>query len=243
MVHSINFNNITVIDNEKSLNNTSDNKVSNALNYSFDSFINVKNKKKFYHNDVDFNINNNKIIKNNIEFPQGKTYKCIGPCFPANTLYYHPFTLQAMKSKKNTCPIKEQQIKNKKKLRDTCELDENYDYENYDVFSDVVQIAISEKKFLEQIYNIKNIYDAELFISNDVKELPNITQRRILNCIYIVYRDNDNFPNQNYLKLIKEHIKKTHDLKIKRKKLLTIIMDNKYKQLWKNIFDDIIIIK
>ena len=180
------------------------------------------------------------IYNDNIDFPQGNKYKCIGPCFPANMLYYHPLTLQAIKSKNNSCPIELQKIGDKIKIKDKCTLNEKYNYNNYDMFADVIQVATSDNNFLEQIYNIKNIYDVELFLENNMKQLPNLSQIRIINSIYKVYRDNDSFPSNNFVSLVKSLIKKNHDIKIKSKKILSKIMENKYSNKWNNIINGII---
>lgn len=179
-------------------------------------------------------------ISENIEFPQGEKYKCIGPCYPANMLYYHPITLQAIKSKHDSCPINVQQIGNKKKIKDRCLLNENYDYENYDMFADVVQVATSYNVFLEQIYNIKDINEVELFLANNIKQLPKLSQKRILNCIYKVYRNNDFFPSENFITLVKELVKYYYEIEMKTKKIISKIMDNKHNSEWNNLFDSLI---
>jgi hypothetical protein len=180
----------------------------------------------------------NNFNKENIDFPQGNKYKCIGPCYPANTLYYNPISLQAIKSKNDSCPIypRLNEHTGKVKIKDKCVINENYDYENYDIFDDVVQVATSDNTFLEQIYNIKNIYDVELFLENDIKQLPILSQKRLLNSIYKVYRDNDSFPNDTFVSLIKNLIKKKYNVKIKSKIILGKIMDNKYGKIWNNLF-------
>lgn len=197
---------------------------------------------------VDTNIKKKAIVKqkrtthfnndNNIDFPQGNQFKCIGPCYPANTLYYNPISLQAIKSKKDSCPIYPNlnEGTGKVKIKDKCILNKNYNYENYDIFDDVVQVATTDNTFLEQIYNIKNIYDVELFLENDIKQLPNLSQKRIMNSIYKVYRDNDSFPSNNFVFLAKNFIKKNYDVKIKSKMLLGKIMDNKHGKKWENLF-------
>ena len=182
---------------------------------------------------------NTKIIEN-FEFPKGRNYKCIGPCYPANMLYYHPLTLQAIKSKNSSCPIELQKIGDTIKIKDKCILNENYDYENYDMFSDVVQVATSDNVFLKQIYNIKTIYDVELFLENNIRQLPNLSQKRILNSIYRVYRDDDSFPNNNFISLVKILINYYYKIDMKSKKIISKIMDNKHTKLWDNIFENLI---
>jgi hypothetical protein len=174
------------------------------------------------------------------DFPQGNKFKCIGPCYPAYTLYYHPLTLQGIENKYDSCPIEDEIVNNKVKRSDKCVLNKDYDFDSYDVFADVIQVATSNDVFLQQIYNIKNIYDCELFLDNNIKQLPNLSQKRILNSIYQVYRDNDSFPSNNYLDLVKKLIKTLYSVKIKSKTIITKIMDNKHKKRWTDIFNYLI---
>jgi len=198
-----------------------------------------KNKKSKSKNNIKKNIKQNRI--NNIdnidnEFPQGNKFKCIGPCYPANTLYYNPLTLQAIKSKSISCPIFPIKINNKIKIKDKCHINENYDLDNYDMFVDVVQLAQTYNSFLQDIYNIKNIYDVELFLDNNIMQLPSLSQKRLINSIYKVYRDNDNFPNKKFLSITKNLIKKKYDITIKSKKILSKIMENKFNEYWNDMF-------
>ena len=223
---TINKDNINLITPRSNLKIKSSSKKNNSKKN-----INTKTKQKRL-----TNINYN----DNTEFPQGDKYKCIGPCYPANMLYYHPLTLQAIKSKKNSCPIEQHKVGDKIKIKDKCVLNENYDYENYDMFADVIQVATSDEVFLDQIYNIKNIYDVELFLDNNIIQLPILSQKRILNSIYKVYRDNDSFPSSNFIALVKSVIKKNYDIEIKSKKILSKVMDNKHGKKWNNLFSDLL---
>jgi hypothetical protein len=221
-----NKNNVNVVSSQsKKLSRT-------KKNINKKKYLNIKDYKKIKRISAVKEINN----KNIIEYPEGNKYKCIGPCYPANMLYYHPLTLQAIKSKSISCPIKQQKIGNKIKIKDKCTLNPDYDFSNYDMFADIVQIATSDKLFLEQIYNIKNIYDVELFINNNIKQLPLLSQKRILNSIYKVYRDNDAFPNEDFIKLIKNIIYDVFNIKIKSKNILSKIMNNKYNDYHNDLF-------
>ena len=175
-----------------------------------------------------------------VEFTKGDKYNCIGPCYPANKLYYHPLTLQAIKNNTSTCPTQLYKIDNNIKIHDNCILNENYNYDNYDLFSDVVQIAMSDNIFLEQIYNIKNIVNVELFLENDIKQLPILSQKRILNSIYRVYRDYDSFPNKNFISPVKNFIKYQYNIDIKSKEIISKIMQNKHKKNWTNLFENLV---
>jgi hypothetical protein len=183
---------------------------------------------------------NNIQASENVEFPKGDKYKCIGPCYPANKLYYHPLTLQAIKNNTSTCATQLYKIDNNIKIHDKCILNENYNYDNYDLFSDVIQIAMSDNIFLEQIYNIKNIVNVELFLDNDIKQLPILSQKRILNSIYRVYRDYDSFPNKNFISPVKNFIKYNSGINIKSKEIISIIMENKHKKIWEDLFENLV---
>lgn len=174
-----------------------------------------------------------------IEFPQGQKFKCIGPCYPANMLYYHPLTLQAIKSKSNSCPIEQQKIGSKIKIKDKCEPIKDYNFDSYDLFADPIQIAINDEVFLSQIYNINNIYDLGLFLDNNIKQLPILSQKRILNSIYKTFRDDDLFPNNNFVKQVKKITKNIYDIDVKSKKIIKLIMENKHHKMWNDIFYEI----
>ena len=176
----------------------------------------------------------------NIEFPNGLNYKCIGPCYPADMLYYNPLSLQAIKNKYSTCPIYPQKIGNKLKIKDKCVLNKNYDYDSYDMFSDVVQVATSDNVFLEQIYNIKTIYEVELFLENNINQLPNLSKKRMINSIYRVYRDNDLFPNNNFISQVKFLLKFYYNIDMKSTKIINKIMDNKHSKIYTDIFEILI---
>jgi hypothetical protein len=155
-------------------------------------------------------------------------------------LYYHPLTFQAIKSNNDSCPIEKQKINNKIKIKDKCVVDKNYDFDRYDMFTDVIQVALSDDSFLRQIYNFKNITDVDFFLENDIKELPTLSQIRILNSIYKVYKDNDLFPNKNYLIIVKKILKTYYNVHIKTNDILKTIIHNKYKKKNDNIFDKFI---
>lgn len=176
-----------------------------------------------------------RIINKNISFPQGENFKCITPCFPSNTTFYHPITLYGLNNNYDSCGI---QILKENNFRDhdKCIYDPTFNFENYDVFSDFFQLASNDKLFLEQIYNIYSLEDVELFLNNSLIELPTLSQKRILNTIYKVYRDNDSFPNEHFAKNIKEILFKKYNIDIKTKKIINKLIKNKYKHFWNDIF-------
>jgi hypothetical protein len=235
--------NINNLNNEKKviIDKNKINLIHNSNNEHFQKLLNRTNikKKSNKKNNYKNKINKQKrvVVDENIEFPHGSKYKCIGPCYPANTLYYHPLTLQAIKSKNDSCPTELHKNNGKVKIKDKCTLNKNYDYESYDMFADIIQVATTDDLFLRQIYNIKNIYDVELFLENEIKQLANYSQKRIINSIYKVYRDDDSFPSKNFVDIVKKIIKKNYDIKIKSKEIITEIMNNKYNKNNNNLFN------
>jgi hypothetical protein len=178
------------------------------------------------------------------DFSQGDHVKCIGPCYPKNTLFYNPLTLQSIKSKdQNLCPIDPTTLKeingnNNMLEADTCNLNnDNFDYENYDMFEDILQIAINFDVFLKQIYDISNFQQVNHFIENNINELPILSQKRLINSIYQVYKDDDSFPTENYILVIKHILKDLYNIDAKSKKIINYIMSNKYKTNWNDLFE------
>lgn len=176
-------------------------------------------------------------IKDKFEFPHGEKYKCISPCYPADTLYYHPLTLQGIKNNFDSCSTRLNNIDNEIISYDKCKINPNFDFDNYDMFADIFQVATTDDDFLKQIYNIKNIYDVELFLENNINQLPLFSQIRILKCIFHVYRDNDAFPSKNFIENTKKILKNKYNKKMKSDKILNKILSDKHLTNVNNLFE------
>ena len=170
------------------------------------------------------------------EFPQGEKFKCIGPCYPAEMLFYHPLTLQGIKNKYNSCPIRLTKVNNDIITNDKCKVNTDFDYDNYDMFADIFQVAKSDDDFLNQIYNIRNIHEVEIFLENNLNQLPNLSQIRILNSIYKVYRDNDLFPSKTFILNIKKILKNNYNIDLNKEKILNKIMLDKHNKKNNDLF-------
>ena len=177
--------------------------------------------------------NQNKLIKS-ID-----GYNCIGPCYPANTIYYNPISLTPIKSTFPTCPIKKtisSQDSGEKKIiyaKECKKSDITDEYKYFDIFDDSVQIANSSDNFLKQIYEINNIQEVIYFLNNSIDVLPIYTQKRILKAIHEVYYKYIEFPKlffaDKILKILNEVYK--INLKITSNELikdLDIINSNSY---------------
>lgn len=127
-------------------------------------------------------------------------YDCIGPCYPANTIYYNPISLTPIKSTFPTCPIKKTislQDSGEKTIiyANECKKSDITDeYKYFDIFDDSVQIANSSDNFLKQIYEINNIQEVVYFLNSSIDVLPIYTQKRILKAIHDVYYKYIEFP-------------------------------------------------
>ena len=105
------------------------------------------------------------------------------------------------------------------------------------MFEDILQIAINFDVFLKQIYDLSNFQQVNHFIENNINELPLLSQKRLINSIYQVYKDNDIFPTDNYIRVIKHILKELYDIDAKSKKIINYIMNNKYKTNWDDLFE------
>jgi hypothetical protein len=169
-----------------------------------------------------------KEFKDNLKFPHGEKYKCISPCYPAETLYYHPLTLQGIKNNYDSCSVRLKKADKEIILYDKCKINQNFDYENYDMFADIFQIGATDDDFLKQIYDVKNINEVNNFLENNIEQLPNYSQIRILNSIFMVYKDYDLFPTKNFIEKTKNIIKKKYDVKINSDEILNKLMRIKH---------------
>jgi hypothetical protein len=152
--------------------------------------------------------------------------KCLGPCFPPKYIYKHPQILnELMDIDKNTCPIKFEEKINK----DECAI-VTKDYDKYNPYeTDYINysIAFNDNAYLKQIYNINNINDVKNYLQFNIETLPLLSQKRILNCIYNAYLNNDLFPNKIYINLVKNILKKIFEIEIPSTKIYKQIMKNK----------------
>ena len=151
---------------------------------------------------------------------------CLGPCYPPNTIYYHPIYFTPQVFNDFTCPIT--RIKDKNKDIDRCkEEDVSNDYKEFDIFEPIVHIANTPKTFLEQIYNIISIQDVITFLNNSIDEMPIYSQRRLLDCIYSSFIINNNFPKELFSEKIQHILKTIYDIDISVKKIQKKISSNK----------------
>ena len=97
----------------------------------------------------------------------------------------------------------------------------NEDKENpYKIFDD-------NKFFLDKIYGIKTFEDVVNYINNN--NLPIVTQNRILEYSFNVFINDNNFPNEEYINMVKKCHIKIYDTEFKNKELRDIIMKYKHK--------------
>jgi hypothetical protein len=97
----------------------------------------------------------------------------------------------------------------------------NEDEENhYKIFN-------NKKIFLDKIYGIETFEDVVNYINNN--NLPILTQDRILDFTFSVFINNDSFPNEEYINMVKKCYVKIYNKELKNKELRDIIMKYKHK--------------
>ncbi len=178
--------------------------------------------------------------KNNLENKENKektleNNKCIGPCYPENFLYYNPLTLQPIIQPMPTCGIMPSDKKSEFDIFKKCDLVTG-NYNNYDLFNEFDKIASSPINFLSQIYEIKNYTDVINFIKNDINNLPLYTQRRILNAVYVAYKNAIEFPDPLFITCFINVFKKLYNINLNNNNITKKIIKYKNKTDVMDIF-------
>ena len=97
----------------------------------------------------------------------------------------------------------------------------------------ITDIFSSDKVFLQKIYNINSYDEGILYIKNN--ELNDITELRILNCLYKIHIQDDIFPSKDYINILTDNYFKLYNIKLKKSGLKNIIMNNKYEKKYNYI--------
>ncbi len=190
---------------------------------------NIKNKNKFIPKS-----SNNKLPLSD------KGYQCIGPCYPPNTIFYHPINLGAiLLENEKVCPVDVYDNVSKNKIFfDKCEKTEvTENYRDFDIFDDTIQIATTNQQFLRQIYSINTIEDVDIFLTDSIDNLPIYTRRRILNSIYWVWLNNINFPINVFVKKVSDVLKEIYSINLESSKIKKKLIENINKSKYNNIFE------
>ena len=190
---------------------------------------NIKNKNKSISRLNKKNIYNLPKSVNNLD--------CLGPCYPPNTIYYHPIYFTPQIFNDFTCPIT--RILDKNKDIDRCkEEDVSNDYKDFDIFEPIVHIANTPKTFLEQIYNINIIQDVIQFLEDSIDELPIYSQKRLLESIYETYIDNSSFPKELFSEKVHNVFKKIYKINLPIDKISSkLFSDKKYDNLFEYFYN------
>jgi hypothetical protein len=159
-------------------------------------------------------------------------------------LFYNPVTFQAIIEDYPACPIYKKNKHDPKKkdeilLYDKCNIEDNKKLDTniiYNIFDDDIYFCNSANDFLVEVYNIRNIIDIINFLNDNINELPDYTQKRILNYIYNVYKNHDDFPFELFSEKIIEIFNKIYKIKLNilkvNKKIKTDKIDNIFEYLF-----------
>jgi hypothetical protein len=155
--------------------------------------------------------------------------ECISKCYPKNTLFYNIIDNIPIFIDKNICSIVPLNNSNTKECKSNNFLDKIDDDDN------LLNILINNSySYLNNVYNLKTYDDILNFLQINIKELPILTQKRILNCIYCAYINYSEFPNKKYIFKVKKILHLLFNLKINSKKIYNKIIklknNNKYKE-------------
>ena len=182
------------------------------------------NSDKFFFDKI-FDITYNNEVDETIYYDE----ECISKCYPKNTLFYdtlsnYPYILD--NDKCSLLPTNNINIKDCKT---------NNFVNNINEDENLLTILINNSySYLNNIYNLKTYDDVLNFLELNIKELPFLSQKRILNCIYCAYINYSEFPNKKYIFKIKNILNLIFNLKINSKKIYNKIIklknNNKYKQ-------------
>jgi hypothetical protein len=202
----------------------SKNKIDNIVNYTKNNKNNVNN------------INNVIISKNG--------YECLTPCVKPNTLFYNPITLQGIIEDYPSCPVYR---KNKHDplnidqlvIYDKCNLNDNkkISYKEQHIFDDSLYFCNSANDFLIEIYNINNIIDVINFLNDDLNEIPDYSQKRLLDYIYEVYIEYDDFPYELFSQRLIEVFNKIYKIKLNYLKIYKNIKNKKKINIFDYLFN------
>lgn len=185
----------------------------------------------------------NTFNNNKYNFPTSEdNHKCIGPCYPPNTVYYHPILIKPFISKSfATCPInKTTIINNGKKMEtyvDECnEKNITENFNDFNIFDNSFEIASTFKNFLSQLYLINNVNDVNLFLNDIIDEKTIYSQKRILNSIFQIYFLDINFALELFISKVKIVLKKIYDLDLSNNKIKKNLFNIKKKEKYNDIF-------
>lgn len=93
---------------------------------------------------------------------------------------------------------------------------------------------IKPEYFLKNVYNIESFEEGINYIKNN-SEMSSITIERIVNCMFISYREQDILPNDIYIDIINKVLKDNYNIDIDKNKIRKILIENKFKDV-PNIF-------
>ena len=184
------------------------------------------NSDKYFFNKI-FCLKYNKEVDETIYYDE----ECISKCYPKNTLFYSALNQEPYLFDKDKCSIltssnQDEQIKDCKS---------NHFVDNIDENDNLLNILINNSySYLNNIYNLKTYDDILNFLEMNIKELPLLTQKRILNCIYCAYISYSEFPNKKYIFKVKNILNLVYNIKINSKviykKIIKLKNNNKYKE-------------
>ena len=91
----------------------------------------------------------------------------------------------------------------------------------------ISEIFLNEKNFLFTIYGISDYDDGINYLKNN-ENIESLTKMRILNCLYVIFIQEDYFPSKEYIDHLHNSYFNIYNIKLKKSGLKNIIINSKY---------------
>ena len=92
---------------------------------------------------------------------------------------------------------------------------------------DIITNLFECNEFLNSIYGITSYEKGIEYLDNNVN-IADYTKMRILNCLFILYINEDYFPSKEYINYIHDTYYNAYDIKLKKNSLKNIFINYKY---------------
>lgn len=162
---------------------------------------------------------------------------CVGPCYPANYLYYNPINFEPVNNKYPSCPTKLITDPETNDIISSVKCDNvSKNYNEHNIFDETIFFCSNNNDFLSDIYEISDLKESVNFLNDEIDRLPYYSQKRVLNSIFLVYGKYNEFPIKIFGDKVNNIIKGIYKIEIKPELLYKKIINLKNTNDIKDIF-------
>ena len=108
--------------------------------------------------------------------------------------------------------------------------------DNEEIISIISNTFSNEYEFLNKIYGITSYEKGIEYLNNNESNIEQATMNRILNCLYIIYLEEDFFPSTEFINYLCNSYYNSYNIKIKKNGLKNIIINEKHSSSKKKNF-------